>query len=401
VIRAARQAAGLSQTELASRIGVAQGAVGQWERGQVIPTLPMYCGLIGVLGAWPLLEALLPPDQTAAAIRAPLHRTSQSSGIAASLRAARRAAGLSQPQLGLRVGVRQSTVSQWERGRVIPTLPMVCRLVAVLGPWPLLEALLPSQRADPHDTPPGPRPSRGERPSRTELARLIVQERLSDQQLADHYGQPIGVILRWRRAHLLARAAPPSRMLGRPPRPSRQELERLAIQEGRSDAELAVRYDRSVITIQTWRRHYRLVRRPRRVDLARLLVLCRQGLPARQIAQELGCTPSTVYRIARTAGVPVASNGSPSARRPRPAGRVEAERGLAVVELTAAQVAGLFQVSEPAVHKWADRGRLPSRKIKGQRRFPVPAIAQLARQHQVPLPNWLASAVASTSREAS
>jgi hypothetical protein len=279
---------------------------------------------------------------------------------------------------------------------------MLCRLVAVLGPWPLLEALLPPNQADPHDpTAPRPRSSHAGPPPRTELARLIVQEHLSDQQLVDHYGQPIGVILRWRRAHLLERATLPSQMQGQPPRPSRPELKRLAIQEGRSDQELAAQYRRSVITIQTWRRHYRLTRRPRRVDQARLLALCRQGLPARQIAQQLGCTPSTVYRIARTAGVPVTSDGSPSARCPHPAGRVETDGRPAIVELTAAQIAGLFHVSETSVHKWADRGRLPSRKIKGQRRFPAPAVAQLARQHQVPLPDWLASAVASTSREAS
>jgi hypothetical protein len=38
--------------------------------------------------------------------------------------------------------VTQTTVSEWERGKVIPTVATFGRPVAVLGPWPLLEALL-------------------------------------------------------------------------------------------------------------------------------------------------------------------------------------------------------------------------------------------------------------------
>jgi len=390
VIRAARQAAGLSQTDLASRVGVAASTVGQWERGQVIPTLPLYCELISVLGPWPLLEALLPPHQTDPAVRAQLPHSGQPGGMAASIRAARRAAGLTQAQLGVWVGVQQSTVSQWEHGRTIPTLPMLRRLVGVLGPWPLLEALLPPDQVDPDDTTAAVAPgSRVGWPSRTELARLIVQERRSDQELADHYGQPIGMILRWRRAYRLERAAPPPQAAGRLARPSREELARLAIQQAQSDQELAARYDRSTATIRAWRRLYGLARPQPRVDRARLLALCRQGLPADQIAQQLGCTPRTVSKLARAAGVQVTSDATPPAQHPRPTGRVATDGDLTDQELTAVEVAALFQVSESAVHTWADQDRLPFRRIKGQRRFPAPAVARLAHQHQVPLPDWL------------
>jgi len=388
VIRAARQAARLSQTDLACGVGMAQSTVVKWERGQAIPTLPLYRELISVLGPWPLLEALLPPDQTDPAVRAHLPRSGQPGGMAASIRVARWAAGLTQGQVGVRVGVAQSAVSQWERGVTLPPLPMLRRLVGVLGAWPLLEALLPPDQVDRRDTAAAgvaPRSGAG-RPSRTELARLIVQEGRSDQALADQYGQPIGVILRWRRGYRLERAAPPPPGLARPSRP---ELARLAIQQGRSDQELAKRYGRSVKTIQSWQLRYGLARPQPRVDRARLLALCRQGLPADQIAQQLGCTPRTVSKLASAAGVQVTSDTTPPAQRPRPTGRVATEGDPTDQELTAAEVAGLFQVSESAVHTWADQDRLPFRRIKGQRRFPAPAVARLAHQHQVPLPDWL------------
>jgi DNA-directed RNA polymerase specialized sigma24 family protein len=238
------------------------------------------------------------------------------------------------------------------------------------------------------------------------------------------------VILRWRRAYRLQRATPPARTPDRPPRPSRQELERLAIAEGRSDAELAARYDRSAATIWAWRAQEGLARPRRRIDRACLVALCQQGLPARQIAQQLGCTPGTVYKLAKAAGVQVASSGNPPTRRLRtaptapppaaaprrtvrlagpndldltrnPEDGVVADQEPTDQDLTATQVAGLFGVSQTAVWKWAEQGRLPFRQIRGQRRYPAPAIARLAHQHQVPLPDWLAKMITSTSSEAS
>src|SRR6266508_1207168 len=103
--------------------------------------------------------------------------------------------------------------------------------------------------------------SRPWRPSRQELAHLIVQEGRSDQELAAHYSQPIGTILRWRRAYRLGRATPPPQTVGRPSRlvrPSREELARLVLREGRSDQELAQRYGCSAATIRSWRTRYGL-----------------------------------------------------------------------------------------------------------------------------------------------
>jgi transcriptional regulator with XRE-family HTH domain/DNA-binding CsgD family transcriptional regulator len=330
VIRRARLAAGLTQSEVASEIGVEQSTVSVWEGGRAIPTVPLFGELVAVLGPWPLLDALLSPDQlgnTDARVRmSGSRRRGSGGGVGASIRAARQAAGLTQAQLGVRVGVQQSAVGQWERGRTLPTLPLLRRLVGVLGPWPLLEALLPSGEAGPAEAVAAvtlaPR-SPAWRPSREELARLVRQERRSDQELADRYGQPLGIILRWRRAYGLVRAAPPPRTAGRPPRPSREELARLAIQEGRSDQELADRYGRSVKTIKSWRALYGLARKPSRVDRARLLALWRQDIPAGEIAQEVGCTPRTVYKIAKAAGIHEASGPRLRARRQDPVDRAQ------------------------------------------------------------------------------
>jgi len=66
-------------------------------------------------------------------------------------------------------------------------------------------------------------------------------------------------------------------------------------------------------------------------------------------------------------------------------------------ELTTAEVADLFGVSESAVHEWASDDRLPYQW--GRRRYPATAVAELATEHNVPLPDWLAGIAASPQRE--
>jgi len=63
---------------------------------------------------------------------------------------ARTRAGLLQAELADALGVQQSSVSQWERDQSTLTLVLFRRMVAVLGPWPLLAAMLPppDPRAD-------------------------------------------------------------------------------------------------------------------------------------------------------------------------------------------------------------------------------------------------------------
>lgn len=64
-------------------------------------------------------------------------------------------------------------------------------------------------------------------------------------------------------------------------------------------------------------------------------------------------------------------------------------------DLTTGEVAGLFGVSQAAVHEWANDHRLPYQWDRGRRRYPAAAVAELATQHHVPLPDWLAATAAS------
>ena len=82
-------------------------------------------------------------------------------GLARQIREARHKAGLSQTNLADELGVRQSSVGQWERGATTPTLGMFRRIVAVLGPWPLLEVLMPSDQPQSAAVPPGSHRSSG------------------------------------------------------------------------------------------------------------------------------------------------------------------------------------------------------------------------------------------------
>ena len=100
------------------------------------------------------LVAALPHDRRAAlaAAAAPARRLrpapqqarDATSPTAAALRAARQRTGLSQAELAELLGVRQSSVSQWERGLTVPSGP---HLVRLLGELPALAALLASGTA--------------------------------------------------------------------------------------------------------------------------------------------------------------------------------------------------------------------------------------------------------------
>ncbi len=115
-IRAARTAAGLTQDALAARLGVAQSSVAQWEREMAAPTLDHFLAMthaFGVGGAGLLTAA---PGR-----------------LGASIRARRRAAGLSQEELAGLLGVLQSSVAQWERGATAPTLDHFLAMTHAFG----------------------------------------------------------------------------------------------------------------------------------------------------------------------------------------------------------------------------------------------------------------------------
>jgi transcriptional regulator with XRE-family HTH domain len=76
-------------------------------------------------------------DPTTGASRAPM------AGLGAIIARARTRAGLLQAELAEVLSVQQSSVRQWERDESTPTLVLFRRIAAVLGPWPLLAAVLP------------------------------------------------------------------------------------------------------------------------------------------------------------------------------------------------------------------------------------------------------------------
>ncbi len=61
-------------------------------------------------------------------------------------------------------------------------------------------------------------------------------------------------------------------------------------------------------------------------------------------------------------------------------------------------MAALFQVTEQAVHQWASHDKFPSARVEGRRRYP--AVAELAKDRTIPLPDWLCGTAASAQREA-
>ncbi len=114
------------------------------------------------------LVAALPHDRRAAlaaAATAPARRARPApqqvrdalSPTAAALRQARQRVGLSQAELAEALGIRQSSVSQWERGQTVPSGP---HLVRLLGELPTLAALLAWGTAGAVSGPDRPQPSR-------------------------------------------------------------------------------------------------------------------------------------------------------------------------------------------------------------------------------------------------
>ena len=68
-------------------------------------------------------------------------------------------------------------------------------------------------------------------------------------------------------------------------------------------------------------------------------------------------------------------------------------------DLTAAEVADLFYVSEQTAKRWARDDKVPSQLVKGRRRYPAAAVIELARDRNIPLPDWLCDTTA-TAQEA-
>jgi transcriptional regulator with XRE-family HTH domain len=105
-LRALRKARGLTQRELADRIGTTDRTVMRWEGGAGTPAIELIPTLAAALACRP--EQLLEPV------------------VVDTLQTLRRRAGLSQRALAAALGVNQSTYSRIERG----TSPLDTALVA-------------------------------------------------------------------------------------------------------------------------------------------------------------------------------------------------------------------------------------------------------------------------------
>ncbi len=126
-LRRLRARAGLTQRELAIAAGVTPSMVQRWERRGVIPSAARLPQLTAALGA--------PPDALfgqAARDVGEQHAASEV-GAPTSLRALREAAGLSQWQLAVRLGVTEGAVSRWEAGDRQPNARYLADLARLIG----------------------------------------------------------------------------------------------------------------------------------------------------------------------------------------------------------------------------------------------------------------------------
>ncbi len=147
-LRRLREQAGLTQRDLAIAVGVTTSMVLRWERRGAIPSAARVPQLAAVLGAPP--EALF-----GRAARGGATRPAESEAVApTSLRALRQAAGLSQWQLAVRLGVTEGAVSHWEAGDRQPNARYLADLARLLGAGSVdtvLAALTaPPAARDPH-----------------------------------------------------------------------------------------------------------------------------------------------------------------------------------------------------------------------------------------------------------
>jgi transcriptional regulator with XRE-family HTH domain len=101
-LKAAREALGLTQRQLAQRLKVDPSTVWKWERGRTEPPVQF----------WPRILVLIGPEKAASNVSWPEE-----------VLAYRRAHGLTQAEFGARIGVPQTTVSDWELGLSSPSSP--------------------------------------------------------------------------------------------------------------------------------------------------------------------------------------------------------------------------------------------------------------------------------------
>ncbi|MBB6048830.1 helix-turn-helix transcriptional regulator [Armatimonas rosea] len=142
-LRRSRLERGLSQAELAQRVGVSKTTLGNWESERTLPSAPELGSLMEALSlggqdqralrrlvALPRALVTLPPQE-----RPPL-----TGGL---LRALRLRRGLTQSEVARRLQMRQGTLAKWEKSEDWPSTERLTALCMVLGAHPAeVEAIL-------------------------------------------------------------------------------------------------------------------------------------------------------------------------------------------------------------------------------------------------------------------
>lgn len=121
-LRSLRKAAGITQQELADRLGVHLQTVSKWERGITEPDFSVLGELSSALGL--TLEKFLGREEKGPSYTGRFAAPDTGKALAS----ARRARGLSQEEVGNKVGVSSGIVSKWERGIVCPNAEQLCAL---------------------------------------------------------------------------------------------------------------------------------------------------------------------------------------------------------------------------------------------------------------------------------
>ncbi len=139
-LRAARRRLGLSQAVFASKVGLDEGSVRRWESGPGQPSRWMEPRLRAILEGLEAPDAAVAevPNSFFALTRARRRLPPSGQAIASAsygdlVRLKRLRAGLTQTEVGLRLGVDPSTVRRWERGQSFPVASRRAAIVTLLG----------------------------------------------------------------------------------------------------------------------------------------------------------------------------------------------------------------------------------------------------------------------------
>ena len=121
-IRKQRLDLGLTQRQVAHRLGVTESTIWNWEADHSIPQLRFIPGIIAFLGYDPY--------------------DTQSGHLGERVLAYRHTHGLSQKELAPRLGIDPGTLGKWERGQGQPSKGLRLKLETLLvGPNPVFETL--------------------------------------------------------------------------------------------------------------------------------------------------------------------------------------------------------------------------------------------------------------------